>query len=119
MQWLQQLACVSQSIVSPSVLSKSIGINRHKAWPNLMACAVCRYGRVDFTWSSTGSIQVVTHVQALPFVSLHSQDFSSNHKVLVALVLLVLLTAVQAAVLGYSVWLSITEATSWWKMLQV
>lgn len=80
---------------------------------------VCRYGRVDFTWLSTGSIQVVTHVQALPYVSLHTEDFSSNHKVLVAMVLLVILTAVQAAVVGYSVWLRITEATSWCRMLQV
>ena len=80
---------------------------------------MCRYGRVDFTWLTTGSIQVVTHVQALPLVSLRTGGVSGNRKILVAFVLLVFLTAAQGAVLGYSVWLRITKATSWWRVLQV
>ena len=85
----------------------------------LQSCWLCRYGRVDFTWLTTGSIQVVTHVQALPLVSLRTGGVSGNRKILVAFVLLVFLTAAQGAVLGYSVWLRITEATSWWRVLQV
>ena len=74
---------------------------------------------MDFTWLVTGSIQVVTHVQALPFISLRNWNVSGDKKVLVAFVLLVLLTAAQVGVVVYSVWVRITEATSWWKILQV
>ena len=78
----------------------------------------CRYGRVDFTWLETGSIQVVTRVQALPFVSLRF-GITSNKIAFAAFVVLVLLTAAQAAVVGFSVWARITEATSWWRVVQV
>ena len=74
---------------------------------------------MDFKWLSTGSIQVVTHVQALPLVSLRSHGVGSNHRVLAAFVLLVMLTAAQGALIGYTVWLRASEATSVWKMLQV
>lgn len=74
---------------------------------------------MDFKWLSTGSIQVVTHVQALPFVSLRSQGVGSNHTVLAAFVLLVLLTVAQGVLVGYTVWLRLTEATSVWRMVQV
>ena len=78
----------------------------------------CRYGRVDFTWLETGSIQVVTRVQALPFVSLRF-GISSNKISFAAFLVLVLLTAAQAALVGLSVWERITGATSWWRVVQV
>ena len=74
---------------------------------------------MDFTWLVTGSIQVVTNIQALPAVTLRIGGISANKKVLVAFVLLVLLIVAQAGAVGYSVWIRITEATSWLKILQV
>lgn len=66
----------------------------------------------------TGSIQVVAQVQALPFVRLCTGS-SSDQTALAAFVLLVLLTAAQAGVVGYSVWARIAQARSWWRILQV
>ena len=88
------------------------------AYPIISNLFYCRFGRIDFTWLVTGSIQVVAHVHALPFVSLRIGS-SSNKMALVACVMLVALTAVQVAIVAYSVWARITEATSWWRSLQV
>lgn len=74
---------------------------------------------MDFTWVATGFIQVATHVQALPSISLRTGSSSSSSKILVAGVLLVLLTAAQAGVVAYSLWLRMSEATTFWAILQV
>ena len=78
----------------------------------------CRYARLDFAWMATGSIEVVTNIQALPFVSLRTGS-SSNSRILAAFVLLVLLTAVQLGVVAYSLWVRMSEATSLLRILQV
>lgn len=81
-----------------------------------MPCA--RNARLDFTWLATGSIQVVTSFQALPFVSLRTGS-RSNGSILAAFVLLVLLIAAQLGVVAYLVWIRLSEATSFWRLLQV
>ena len=78
----------------------------------------CRYARMDFTWVATGSIQVATHIQALPSISLRTGT-SASRRILAAAVLLVLLTAAQAGVVAYCLWLRISEATTFWAVLQV
>lgn len=97
-------------------------VTRHRSWlhqfSNLQTTAG-RYGHVDFTWLATGSIQVVTHAQALPFTSLRMNGVSGSRKVVVGFVLLLSLTAVQVAVVVYVVWAQITQASSYWRMLQV
>lgn len=91
----------------------------HRIYSDTLTFTPDRYGRVDFTWMRTGSIQVVTHVQALPFLSLPVAGATANPKVLVAFVLLVLLTMVQLAVVIYSLWTRMTQAASWQRMMQV
>ena len=72
---------------------------------------------MDFTWMSSGSIQVVTYFQGLPFVSLQTGS-RTNSKILAAFVLLMMLTAAQVAVVAYYLWLRMSEATSLWRILQ-
>ena len=66
----------------------------------------------------TGLIKVVTHIQVLPFVSLRNRS-DSNSKILAAFVLLVLLIAVQLAVVAYSLWVRMSDAISPWQIFQV
>ena len=77
-----------------------------------------RYARLDFTWLQTGAIEVVSHIQVLPIVSLRTIG-DSNTYILVALVLLVLLTAVQLGTVSHSLWSRVSDATSPWRILQV
>ena len=82
-------------------------------------CVTGRYGRVDFTWMDSGFIQVVTTVQALPYVNLRLGNIAGSQRILVAFVLLMMLTAAQVVIVGHAVWVKMSEATSWWRMLQV
>ena len=78
-----------------------------------------RYGRIDFTWMESGFIQVVATVQALPYISLRFGNIAGSQSILVAFVLLMMLTAAQVVIVGHSVWVKMSEATSWWRILQV
>lgn len=75
--------------------------------------------RVDFTWGPSGSIDVVTHFQAVPDVTLSFSSDSMDQTVMAAFVLLVLLTAAQAGVVATAVWSRLQRATSSWKIILV
>ena len=77
-----------------------------------------RYARVDFTWDPSGSIGVVSHFQAVPDVALTLDRDPSHQTVMAAFVLLVLLAAAQAGLLGVAIWGRIQRATSLWRIMQ-
>lgn len=84
-----------------------------------MMSAECRYVRVDFTWEPSGHISAVTHLQAIPDVTLSFGSTSIDQKTLAAFVLLVLLTCAQALVVGFAIWHRLTAAMSLWKVFLV
>ena len=81
--------------------------------------AGCRYVRVDFTWEASGHISAVTHLQAIPDVTLSFGSTDIDRRTLAAFVLLVLLTCTQASVVGFAIWHRLTAATSLWKVFLV
>lgn len=86
---------------------------------NTRVSAGCRYVRVDFTWEPSGHISAVTHLQAIPDVSLTFGSTRIDQMTLAAFVLLVLLTCTQAFVAGFAIWHRLTAATSVWKIFLV
>ena len=79
----------------------------------------CRYVRLDFTWEPSGHISAVTHLQAIPDVTLSFSSTNIDQKTLAAFVLLLLLTCAQASVVGSAIWHRVTAATSLWKVFLV
>ena len=74
---------------------------------------------MDFTWEPSGHISAVTHLQAIPDVTLNFGSTNIDQKTLAAFVLLVLLTCAQAFVVGFAIWHRLTAATSLWKVFLV
>ncbi len=79
----------------------------------------CRYARVDFTWDPSGSIDVISHYQAIPDVTLGFSSDSIDQTIMAAFVLLVLLTVAQAGISAVTIWRRLQKATSVWKVMLV
>ena len=73
---------------------------------------------MDFTWDPAGLINVVAQFVAIPDITLKVSSNSIDQTILAAFVLLVLLTAVQLGLLGYSVLSGVKDVTSISKIMQ-